>query len=65
MNWKTGLRARIVIKGTLVCKNAAGEVIKNIELDGSIPLSESLGVSEEQAQEIVQQLQQSQQEPST
>lgn len=65
MTWNTGLRAKIGVTGTLVCKNKDGEVIKTIELNGSVPLADVLGVTEEKAREIVQQHQQHQQEPTT
>lgn len=52
MNFKTGMSARLGIKGTFECKNAAGEVIKTIDFNGSIPL-ERLGLSVEEAQTLV------------
>ena len=46
--------ARLAIRGTLECRNARGEVIKTIEVNGAIPLAK-LGLTEEQARELVQQ----------
>ena len=31
-------QARIAVRGTFECRNAAGEVIKTIEVSGSIPI---------------------------
>lgn len=50
------MAARIGIRGTLECRNAAGEVIKTIEMNGEIPLSR-LGLNVEQAQQLVEQQQ--------
>lgn len=52
MQYQGRLQARLGIKGTFECKNAAGEVIKTIEMNGSIPL-ERLGMSVEEAQTLV------------
>lgn len=46
--------ARLGVRGTLECRNARGEVIKTIEVNGSIPLTQ-LGLTEDQARELVQQ----------
>lgn len=51
------LVGKIGLSGTLVCKNAAGEVIKTIEMKGEIPLSK-LGMTEDQARDFVRQHQQ-------
>jgi hypothetical protein len=48
------MTARLGVRGMLECRNAAGEVVKTIALSGEIPLSK-LGLTEEQAREIVQQ----------
>ena len=31
-------QARIAVRGTFECRNAAGEVIKTIEVSGSLPI---------------------------
>ncbi len=59
MNFKASMGARMGIKGTLECRNAAGEVIKTIEMNGEIPLSR-LGLTVEQAKQLVEQQQESQ-----
>lgn len=50
----TTMGALVGIRGTLECRNAAGEVIKTIEMNGEIPLSR-LGLTVEQAQTLVEQ----------
>lgn len=52
-----GMKARIGIKATFVCKNAAGQVIKTIDASGSVPIAK-LGMTEDQARDFVQQQQQ-------
>ena len=56
MAYQTQMAARLGIRGTFECRNAAGEVIKTIEANGAVPLSR-LGLTEEQARELVQQQQ--------
>ncbi len=53
----TTMRGKIGITGTLVYKNAAGEVIKKVEMSGAVPISK-LGMTEAQARDFVQQHQQ-------
>ena len=48
MTFAATTQARIAIRATFECRNAAGEVIKTIEVDGSVPLSE-LGLSDAQS----------------
>lgn len=51
------LTARLGIRGTFECRNALGEVIKTITiLNGAIPLAR-LGLTEEQARQLVEQQQ--------
>lgn len=52
-----GLVGKIGVKGTLVFKNAAGQVIKTVEMNGAIPISK-LGMTEDQARDFVHQHQQ-------
>lgn len=52
-----GMTGKIGVKGTLVFKNAAGQVIKTVEMNGAIPISK-LGMTEDQARDFVQQHQQ-------
>lgn len=54
MNFQTGMGAKLGIRGTLECRNAAGEVIKTIEMNGAFPL-EDLGLSVEEAQQLIDQ----------
>jgi len=55
------LKGKIGISGTLVFKNAAGEVIKTVEMTGAIPIS-NLGMTEKpQALEQAPQQQQEKQ----
>jgi hypothetical protein len=44
------LKGRVRISGTLVCKNAAGEVIEEIGLTSSVPLTEL--IDEEQRKQL-------------
>lgn len=63
MTWNTGLKAKIGVQGVLHVKRANGETVL-IPINGKAPLSETLGITEEQAQEVVRQYQQQpQQEP--
>lgn len=48
---------KIGIKATLVYKNAAGQVVKTVEMNGAVDPSK-LGMTEDQAREFVQQHQQ-------
>lgn len=48
------MTARLGIRGTFECRNAAGEVIKTIELNGAVPLTK-LGLTQEQARRLVEQ----------
>lgn len=48
---------KLGIRGTLECRNAQGEIIKTIELNGSIPLSTPEQV--EQARALISQQEQS------
>lgn len=53
MTFKTNpMCARLGIKGTFECRNAAGEVIKTIELVGAVPLT-TLGINEDEAHQLV------------
>lgn len=62
MTFKTGMGGKLGISGTLEFRNKAGEVIKTIELNGQIPLSQ-LGMTPEQAQQLIQQHQEDQHGP--
>lgn len=52
------MTARLGIRGTFECRNAAGEVIKTIEVTGAIPLTK-LGLTQDQARQLVEQQKQS------
>lgn len=52
MTHNTALGARLGLSGTLVYKDAAGNVLKTVEMTGSVPLSDT-GLTVEQAQELI------------
>lgn len=52
MTWQTGANARIGIAGTLECRDAAGAIVKTIDIQASIPL-EALGLTAEQTEQLV------------
>lgn len=53
MSFTTGVGARLGLRATFVCKNAAGEVIKTIEAQGAIPLAD-LGMTEDEARALIE-----------
>lgn len=56
-NNQAAMRARVALTGTLVVKRANGETV-DIEINGTVPLAELAGISEDQARELVRQHQQ-------
>ena len=52
MNNTAGVGARLGLAGTLEFKDAEGRVLKTVEINGSVPLSDA-GLSIEQAQELI------------
>lgn len=52
--YQTQIGARLGIKGTLEFRNAAGKIIKTIDMNGSVPLEEA-GLTVEQAQTLIEQ----------
>jgi hypothetical protein len=47
------LEAALGISGTFEYRDAAGNVLKTVQVSGSIPLSE-LGLTQEQAQDLIE-----------
>lgn len=56
-DFQSSMGARLGLSGTLCYHDKDGNVIKTVEINGSIPLSD-LGMSVEQAQELIQQQEQ-------
>jgi hypothetical protein len=54
VTYQTHMTAKLGMRGTFVCRNAAGEVVKTIQFSGAVPLSR-LGVNEEEARSLVEQ----------
>lgn len=54
MNDQTGVNAKLQMSGVLQYRDAAGAVVKEVPFSGAIPLSQ-LGMTVEQAQELIQQ----------
>lgn len=52
MTYQTELVGRLGISGTFECRDAEGNVLKTIELSGSIPLSDAGQV--EAAQQLIE-----------
>lgn len=52
--YKAQMGAKLGLFGTLVYKDAQGNVLKEVQINGAIPL-EKLGLSIEEAQELIQQ----------
>lgn len=53
MSFATGVGGRLGIAGTFECRDAAGNLLKTIELRGAIPL-EDLGLTVDEARQLVE-----------
>lgn len=53
MSFSTAVGGRLGIAGTFECRDAAGNLLKTIELRGAIPL-EDLGLTVDEARQLVE-----------
>ncbi len=54
MSYATGVEAKLQMSGVITYRDSLGVVIKEVPFSGAIPLSQ-LGMTVEQAQELIQQ----------
>jgi hypothetical protein len=56
MTYQAEVKLKVGIKGAFECRNAAGEVIKTIRFEGGEFPIDQLGLTEEQAHALVEQV---------